>query len=233
MPAKVETFTKPIFLYRYRSLRPELDQTRQRNRNRFDEEVAAVRERFVYCSRYRDMNDPMEGLYKAARSAREDPSWGEAVREIRSEKLALGIASFSETWDHPLMWAHYADGFRGICIAYRLRRLLEELDEACTLTRMSYADRPHTLNQVRVEDRDVRAKALLSQKSVAWNYEREWRLFAMTHGRAFHGAQAVDHVYLGARMSSNQQDEIITRLSSVLTDVRPTRIKGYRVVAES
>jgi hypothetical protein len=174
----------------------------------------------------------MEGLYKSARSAREHPEYTAMVRDIRSEKLNLGIASFSETWDHPLMWAHYADGFRGICIAYHLRSLLDELPDGCALTRIAYAERPHTLTRSRAENQEIRAKALLAQKSAAWSYEREWRLFAPAVGPSRYDSEAIHHVYLGSRISRDQSTRLSRRLEAAGIEVRPTRIKGYSLVRE-
>ena len=31
----------------------------------------------------------------------------------------FGILCLSETWNHPLLWAHYAEGYHGICLGLR------------------------------------------------------------------------------------------------------------------
>ena len=46
------------------------------------------------------------------------------------------------------MWAHYADQFRGMCVKYRLRRLLNGLPDKISVTRMMYLEvEPVLLNE--------------------------------------------------------------------------------------
>jgi hypothetical protein len=88
------------------------------------------------------------------------------------------------------------------------------------------------LNAIRAADQEVRAKALLSQKAFAWNYEREWRLFAPTVGRADHAADAIAYVLLGARMRRSQKQKIRELLENAGIRVRDTRVKGYKIVRD-
>jgi hypothetical protein len=44
----------PEHFYRYRSLKTQ---------DQLDRELKAIEENYVWCSTYRDMNDPMEGTY--------------------------------------------------------------------------------------------------------------------------------------------------------------------------
>lgn len=67
----------------------------------------------LYASLYKDMNDPMEGFYynnNLLENIR--------VEKIKIEKLRNKICSFSGECDSKLMWAHYADSFRGVAIGF-------------------------------------------------------------------------------------------------------------------
>jgi Protein of unknown function (DUF2971) len=42
----------------------------------------------------------------------------EIRKQIDAELGKRGVLSLSEVWDSPLMWSHYADDHRGVCIEY-------------------------------------------------------------------------------------------------------------------
>ena len=93
------------------------------------------------------------------------------------------MCSFSEAYDNELMWAHYADQFTGICIAYSLSKLLRKLGDDATFVRMYYNEVVPTVYHVKKNPDDL-AKMVLSNKNYRWLYEREWRMFARL-GRAY------------------------------------------------
>lgn len=103
-------------------------------------------------------------------------------RELRS-RYGKGICCFSEEYNNPLLWSHYGDQHRGICIGYTLdRRPRPELK------RVRYGgDRTITtrlLEQALVEkDADAIAQLdanVLLRKAPEWAYEKEWRLIGST-----------------------------------------------------
>jgi hypothetical protein len=230
MMATIETYAKPTWLYRYRSLRPRgADGDGTADRIRLERELSAIERGYIWCGTYNQMNDPMEGFYRSNTRVHEEPGYDEFSEMVRLEKLGLGIASLSETWNNELMWAHYADGFRGICIAYPLARLLDGLDRAHALTRVAYGDRPHYLNLSTMHDADLRARAILSTKNLKWSYEREWRLFSPHPGESQCGPRPVARVYLGMRMTPEDQRLVTRRLRAAGVTVRRTLVDGYSV----
>jgi hypothetical protein len=127
------------------------------------------------------------------------------------------------------LWAHYADGFRGICVAYIVAKLLEGLaDPDASLARVAYGDRPYSLNLSGHRNQE-RSRAILSTKNLKWSYEREWRLFASTRGKAGRIEGAVRHVWLGARMHSSDRRAVTARLKSAGIEVRRTYVDAYSV----
>jgi hypothetical protein len=194
-----------------------------------DRELDAIEQHYVFCPTYREMNDPMEGLYASTQCVREKSDYQKFMRDVQDEKLGIGIASFCEIWDNDVMWAHYADGFRGICVAYSVSKLMEGLDSRHSLARIVYGDPPFNMSLVGRRNRSDRAKAILSAKNLMWTYEREWRLFAPFRGRAQHGPGVVKRVYLGARMDPADRRIITGRLLAIGLEVRRTRVAGYMV----
>ena len=84
-----------------------------------------------------------------------------------------GMLCFSENWTNPVLWSHYADNHKGICLGFDLRRthaqkiryerdrLLKELKEADD-------DPKKTLNRV--------ARTSGFARSNHWDYEKEVRV---------------------------------------------------------
>ena len=89
-----------------------------------------------------------------------------------------GIVSFAERDDCPLMWSHYGDQHRGICLGY-------SVPEKATgaVERVTYGgDRLLKASDVGAMlegDNEARARvdaAVMLRKAESWSYEREWRL---------------------------------------------------------
>ena len=107
-------------------------------------------------------------------------SW--AFRErITGELLrryGTGIVSLTESADCPLMWSHYGDQHRGICVGYSVPP-----DAEGTVRRVRYdGSRLIEVSKVaamldgdKVARREV-DEAVLLRKAPSWKYEREWRL---------------------------------------------------------
>lgn len=172
-------------------------------------------------------DDPMEGFFRANPGGTGVDDEDDFFEAVRNEKMGLGIASLSETWDNELMWAHHAAGFRGICVAYPTARLLRGLDAHHALARVAYSERPHYLGLKDMRNRDDRARAVLSAKSLKWAYEREWRLFSPQPGHAHHGSNGAATVYLGMRMTDADRRAISRRLAGTGIGVRRTLVDGY------
>lgn len=228
--ATIETYARPTWLYRYRSIGAGLLKGTKDGAKKFDEEMDALINGYIFCAEFTKMNDPMEGVYKSSRKASEHPEYDAFVEQLRNEKLGLGIASFSETWNNQPMWAHYADGFHGICVCYAMSSLLNGLAQANTFSRVAYGDKPHYLNLRALEDDRARARAVLSTKHLNWSYEREWRLFSSRKGKAAHGPDAIKSIYLGTRIPEDIRDRISANLQPLHIEIHRTKINGYKVV---
>jgi hypothetical protein len=188
--AEIKIYATPSLLFRYRPLTADT----------VDRELAAIREGYVYCPRFDQMNDPMEGLHRESSLFQKAADYEDRKAAIEEAVNGHGIASFSEVHDHEPMWAHYADQFRGMCIAYRLTRLLEGLPKSAEFVRMAYSEEAPVLLKGRKTDQQL-ANLILSTKTIRWASEREWRLIRPNDGRAdYDGARCVQRVYVGARI---------------------------------
>src|SRR5689334_15026167 len=102
MPATIENYVQPRSLYRYRSVKED----RLLNR-----ELDAIQNHHLYCSAYTELNDPMEGSFSSSKLVRKSERYRQVKAAIIDNKAQIGICSFTEVYDHELMWAHYADRF--------------------------------------------------------------------------------------------------------------------------
>lgn len=216
----IERYVQPPRLYRYRSLK-ELDR-----------ELEAIEERYLYCAAFGTLNDPMEGLFSTSRSLRETDSHRAIRSAVRDNKAHIGMCSFSEVHDHELMWAHYADQFRGICISYSLSKLLTALPEEVTFVRMFYNETEPTIHRTS-DDPGQLAKMVLSYKNYRWLYEREWRMFARLGKAYYQDAGCVTRVYLGSRITDHDRDKIVSKLKHLNIKTSDMTIKKYSISFEN
>jgi hypothetical protein len=139
-------------LYKYRSL------------DNFKNFVDIILKNRLYASKYKDLNDPMEGQYYY--------QTGELNRDIRNKLLEgkedLRLCSLSRVKDNQLMWSHYTNGQRGVAIGLRID------DTLYTVKPIQY----NGLVSIRNQDfNEQKATEILSHKLEVWNYEEEVRVF--------------------------------------------------------
>ncbi len=218
--ATIERYVQPPRLYRYRSL------------EELDRELEAIEERYLYCAAFGTLNDPMEGLFSTGRSIREGDKHRAIRASIRDNKSQIGMCSFSEVHNHELMWAHYADQFRGICISYSLSKLLKGLPENVNFVRMFYNETEPTIHRTS-EDPGQLAKMVLSYKNYRWLYEREWRMFAPLGKAYYQDTACVTRVYLGSRIKDGDRNRITNRLKQLKIKMREMTIDKYSISFEA
>ena len=82
---------------------------------------------------------------------------------------SVGLLCFSFKWSNPLLWAHYTDKHKGICLGFDLPD--EHIRHvAYVSTRLPFPN-PSDLNERRAQD-------WLFTKFSGWCYEAECRVFA-------------------------------------------------------
>ena len=138
------------------------------------------------------LNDPFDGL--AAASDYHPPFL--APTEVYLDHIRGSyqwcVACFTEKWDSPTMWSHYAGNHSGICIGYNIDILNKEIE----VRRKIIADRDSSgiedsLNEFRTTlqlefgkckyaenliDANFSDREKVFQKLSYWEYEDEWRL---------------------------------------------------------
>jgi hypothetical protein len=212
--ASIESYVQPRRLYRYRSLTD------------LDREIDAIVNGYLYCSPYMKLNDPMEGLFTSSTLFKKSANYRAIRSAIRDNKAQIGLCSFSEVYDHELMWAHYAHKFTGICIAYSFLRILKHLADDVDFVRMYYDETVPTVHRTN-ENPTKLAKMVLSYKNYRWLYEREWRMFAPIGKAYYRETKCVPCVYLGSRISARNRKRIENALERVDIPSKAMKIDEY------
>ena len=114
---------------------------------------------------------------------------------------------------NPLMWAHYADNHKGLCIKYKFTS--EQLpllnDDETELFRFGNIDYKPEFS---VNDIEIRVWDALFAKSKVWKYENETRLVYysiedVNRVKTVHVPDSITGIYLGLRCS--EEDERIIK----------------------
>ncbi len=117
----------------------------------------------LYASNYKSLNDPMEGFYFR------DLNIKNRVSDfIYNQKQEIRICSFTKNVENNLMWAHYADSFKGIAIGFELTN-----QEEHNVFKMNY----NGLYQYDYEISEYQNLLTIFQSKLPeWEYEDEYRV---------------------------------------------------------
>lgn len=103
------------------------------------------------------------------------PSFRETLDTMKS---SIGIACLSESFDTMLMWSHYANNHKGMCVEYNLMDFVTNLN--FTPIPVIYSNEKSILEKLRINsiDEDILGFFLNSivHKDTVWEYENEWRI---------------------------------------------------------
>ncbi|WP_312168276.1 DUF2971 domain-containing protein [Atlantibacter hermannii] len=100
---------------------------------------------------------------------------------IQNEILSVfkrGVLCLSRKFDSPLMWSHYANNHKGLCIEYDMENVSEDMVKKIIYggsreLKVSLIDDWLRHGELKSEITDV----CLLTKSSDWSYEVEWRMF--------------------------------------------------------
>ena len=105
----------------------------------------------------------------------------DAIGEVILSGYNRGVLSLSKKDKCPLMWAHYADNHKGLCLGYSIPEKVANKISPISYTSES---REIKVSQIRrMLAGDTKAKAEIEQdiflrKAKSWKYEEEWRMIS-------------------------------------------------------
>ena len=125
--------------------------------------LRALRERRLKISEVRSLNDPFDLLPFDL----SDPDLRKAVLASRNEiGRDRGLLCFSQHWHNPVLWAHYAESHKGLCLGFDVP---DDVPQPVT-----YIENPLKLTHLDYQT----ANKMLFTKYEHWRYEEELRMWA-------------------------------------------------------
>lgn len=136
-----------------------------------------------------------------------------AIASFKGQIEKMGVLSLSESCKDILMWSHYADDHRGICIEL-IREPINELGDKNVTRKVTYTKSYPSLNSKALLSEvgsSSSVKRVLYTKSEQWEYENEWRTFKSVGGEVYPLPGSIRSIIFGVR-ASMMDIEIVTKL---------------------
>ena len=152
-------------------LPPPADQIRLYHFTTAEHAMSDIEKCRLKVARFADCNDPFELISLNFRSEPHRRAGQDFKKETDTK---AGFISFSRNWVQPVMWSHYADRHKGICLGFDLPR--------SQVTEMKYNDDRllDRLGKLAADPTRLSAdlqSLLLCTKAKGWAYEEEVRRF--------------------------------------------------------
>lgn len=130
--------------------------------------LKAIRERRLKISEVGTLNDPFELLPFDL----SDPEIRKGIIDSRREiGRKSGLLCFSRSWHNPVLWSHYAENNKGMCLGFDVpddQKAVEYIEHPIKLTHLNY---------------EV-ADQMIFTKYEHWRYEEEIRIWATLNERS-------------------------------------------------
>lgn len=130
--------------------------------------LESLRRRRLKLALLDDMNDPFELLGAEFRDTGDQAKYARLKADMH---LTIGVLCFSRKWHNPILWSHYADKHRGLCLGFEIPDKWA-IEVSYRLTRL----KPEPENYQPRNDKDTFGYKLLTTKFRHWMYEDEVRL---------------------------------------------------------
>jgi hypothetical protein len=141
-------------------------------------------------------------------------------RQIARQKIEKSkVTCFSKKYINTLMWSHYADQHRGVCLEFN--GSMEPCDilerGSATILNVNY-DRTDMINYNKDKERAI--VDLFTRKSVDWRYEEEVRIIVMDDN-IFHkfNRSFLTGIIFGCRILDSEKDKLLNIIKE----------KGYNI----
>jgi hypothetical protein len=119
-----------------------------------------------------------------------------------------GVLCLAEACDDLLMWGHYGNSHRGICIGFQrdpstvLGKAAQPVNYRSDYPRLSFADFDPAINPRSLD-------WLWLTKAAAWSYEREWRVLMPQGNRLYSMDAPITTVVFGACISDVDRRTVV------------------------
>lgn len=118
----------------------------------------------------------------------------------------FGIVSYSETENNILLWSHYSDNHKGMCLVFDVPDILSK-----DIYKVDYEDLicPIEFKQ------DVEILGVLKTKSKAWSYEKEHRQIFKIGERHYYYPNILKEIIFGCQASLKDIEMVVKICESI------------------
>lgn len=181
----------------------------------------------LFCSSFDKLNDPMEGYFEAvAKNRSEFKEISLMVEEIVNHQSRYRVCSLSSDEKSHLMWAHYANGFRGVAVELDIRKKVNLIEEVEYSDGRNLADYDPTGNL-----EDLTRKVLLT-KYKEWRYEKEVRIIKRQEDDGpcfFELSKPPSGVYFGVNIDPTEKMRIQSVCQNIGISTYDMNLDGYKI----
>jgi len=162
--------------------------------------LAALHKRRLKISRLMELNNPFEFLGVNL----SDHEFRKALTKTKADmSKTKGILCFSESWRNPVLWSHYADRHKGLCLEFEI--------PITELGKVEYRDSRLPLPK-KIDETFM--QRLLYTKFKHWEYEQEYRIYIQLE-------EEIEGIYY-----SDFSDKLKLKRVIIGEQCNVTRIKG-------
>ncbi|SNR73841.1 DUF2971 domain-containing protein [Puniceibacterium sediminis] len=176
---------------------------------KFYSEKSAMRnleQRRLKISRLQDINDPFEWNPYRLDKAEDRKTWEKLREQLWRDK---GLISFSDRWSNPVLWSHYAESHKGLCLGFDISDKI-----AFPVLYKNIRQKLPSLQQIANERDWESLKDASLIKYSHWRYETEWRILTGISSKEeeglyfepFSGKLKLKEVIIGAHSSAKSEE---------------------------
>ncbi len=138
----------------------------------------------------------------------QDPEkWHQLMNKSAKEAInSNGVCCFSKKEDNLLLWSHYGDSHKGVCLKFDI---LEDPEFFYFPSNVKYKQKYPVYNHIK--NRDEILNSLMLTKAEAWSYEEEFRIIKMSKlGGQKIAKTSIVEIIFGCRCSQDFIEKIIS-----------------------
>lgn len=167
-------------------------------------------------------NDPFDPYYK-------EYSNEESPIIIEEELKKIRISCFGENNNNLLMWAHYGDEHKGICIEYK--NLKDKIDDFTCLEKVVYEEiKTHKetrknsdllIDEIKIDEELLTINEMCLRKHKDWQYENEWRMISLEEenkNELYYDNMEISKIFFGMKCEVSNI-KLITKLLKDRTEI--------------
>lgn len=185
-----------------------------------------VRNNFIYDE------ELIESLQRWIKGSEHD-SW--LISQFKRRLSQFGVSCFSQDWNVPLMWSHYGDSHKGICVEYTIKpQYFQYLNRKLSQYHVTYATQLPVMciSELLFCPHQVFPN-FLATKHADWAYEKEWRIVSHEVKNSFipmPTGMEISALIVGLDFDMNRMREIVNKASELHVPVYVMRRRfGYEL----